>query len=454
MTALIELYRKNMASNGNLGREAAPSMSVRTGIDLLDFRLAYTDMGTGLPVIGIPTGRMLYLVSKSGVGKSTLAAQISKCLWSQYPGVGFTNYFDKEQSMSYERMATLEPFNMPISHVVQNLVLTNQNVYSETIEASVRQLHAIKMQQYAQGLKVPVLDSYGNHRHNPISGDPEYMPPPTIFVLDSLYMLSPQKYLDTAMEDGTNMDSARIVAANSTMLKSIITLMEEANIMLVVINHLRKKIQTTPYPTAAQLNYLKPDESLPGGDPPIYLARTMGKLTSTKKLKAEEEYGIDGYVVTWMTLKSMNSRAGQECQLIYNPERGFDNDLTNLHFLRTMGLLEGRGRYRIPGYTKTFTFKNFKQMLWDDREFALAFQSYTWHQLMHIVPKPGAARLIDAYSGTIIREGDVDVVDKVKIAMASQCDEGEKLEYDQSQQKWYAYNLETSNIRWLEPIAV
>ena len=452
---IIDSYRDSMARLGNLGRECAPTMNMRTGIDVLDHRLGYIDMMTNLPRIGLPTNRMTYIVANSGVGKTTLSTQISRAAWTQYPEMCFTSFYDKEQSMSYQRVATLEPFSVPIPYVIKHMVLINQNIYTETFESGIRELHRIKMEAFAKGVKVPALDSYNNHIHNPVTGDPEYMPPPTIVILDSLYMLTPQSYEETSFEDGTNMDNARIVAANSTMLKAVVSLCEEANIMLIVINHIRKKINTSRFPTPAQLNYLKPDESLPGGDPPIYLSRTLGKLVAGKKLKGDEDYGIDGYVVTWLTLKSLNSRAGMECQMIYDPVRGFDNDLSNLHFLRTSGLLEGRGWYQIPGHTRKFTLKNFKQLLWDDRDFALAFQAYSLTNLMRIIPTPGSARIVDAYSGTIMRDSeDPNLLgEKIRAAMTAQCSEKEVAQEDKSTQRWYAVNVETNARRWLEPVA-
>src|SRR5690606_13662076 len=101
----------------------------------------------------------------------------------------------------------------------------------------------------------------------------------------------------------------------------------------------------------AQLNYLNQDEALPGGDVPIYLSRTMLKLKAYNKLDRDKDYGIDGYKVMATTLKSMTSRAGMECTLIYEPINGFDNDLTNLEFLRDLQVLDGhsRGIYQVPG---------------------------------------------------------------------------------------------------------
>lgn len=451
----IDLYRDKMQANGNLGTEAAPNATFRTGIDVLDFRLGYIDLLTNLPRIGIPSGKMLYLVAKSGVGKSTLAQQICRNLWHQFPGNSFANYFDCEQSVTHQRIASLEPFAMNINQVYQNFILTNRDVYSETIEEATRTMHAIKMDHYAQGVKIPVLDSYGNHIHNPITGEPEYTPPPTIYVVDSLYRLSPKKYEQTSYEDSTNMDNARVASANATIFKSILPLLEEANITLIVINHVRKRINTSPFPTPAQLNYLKQDEYLPGGDTPIYLTRSMGKMIAGKKLQVDKDYGIDGYLVTWLTLKSMNSQSGLECQLVYDPVRGFDNELSNLHFLKTMNLLEGTRSFQIPGSTKKFTLKNFKQTFWEDREFGQAFISWTWRNLVSIIPHPSQGRVIDMYSANISRHDDVDIVmDKTRAAYSAQLKENERLLYDQSSQNYYARDDTSGSTRWLEAVAI
>jgi RecA/RadA recombinase len=455
--SLIAKHRMHMQKEGNYGREAGPVMMFRTGFDLLDFRLGYIDLATQLPRIGIPCGRILYLTAFSGVGKSTLAAQICRALAIQFPNIGFANYLDREQSMTYERLCTLNPFSISLQECYSHFILTNQGIYTEVVERIIRTAHADKMEMFKNGLRVPVLDSFNNHVHNPITGDPEYMPPPTIIVLDSLYMLTPLDNQEAAYDDRTNMDNARIVAANSTMLRMMSGLLEEANIMLIIVNHLRKRISTSRFPQPAQLNYLNQDEHLPGGDVPIYLSRTLLKMKAYGKMDPEKDYGIDGYRVMIQVLKSMTSRAGAECTLIYDPVNGYDNDLTNLEYLRTMKLMDGisTGKYQIPGSVRRFTRSNFKQLLHEDVEFRHVFRTYTWSQLVYSIPAAGA-RVVDLYSARLMADLEnhgVDIAaqqhEKTRLSMATQVSEDEILLYDNANGSWYAKNIKTNGTRQL-----
>jgi RecA/RadA recombinase len=453
----IDRYRNCMVKEGNLGGEIGTVMMFRTGLDLLDFRLAYFDITTGLPRIGIPSGRILYVAAPPSVGKSTLVAQIIRSLMIQYPNVGFAQYYDREYSMTHQRMCTLNPFAISVKESYDHVIIIDKGVFTETIEQAIRTTHAQKTEDFKNGIKVPVLDSYGNQMHHPVTGNPEFVPPPTIIVIDSLYMLTPATNQEAAYDDRTNMDNARIAGANATMLKMVSGLLEEANITLVIVNHIRKRINTTRIPQQALLNYLHQDEHLPGGDVPVYLARTLLKMKAYAKLKPED-YDIDGYRVMITTLKSMTSRAGMECSLIYSPVDGFDNDLSNLEYLRTMKAMDGinTGKYQVPGSIRRFTRKDFKQIMWDDREFALAFNRHVWTTLMHAIPT-SSSRVIDMYSANIVRDlqnmgqdPSQLLQEKIRAAIATKLEENEILYRDNTSGMWYARNYETGNTRTLD----
>ena len=88
---------------------------------------------------------------------------------------------------------------------------------------------------------------------------------PTVFIIDSLPSFNSKEY---NVEDlGTNMDQARAAKDISRFYNNALDRMQEFNITIFTVNHIRPKIETNPYAVPPPgLMMLKQTESLPRGE--------------------------------------------------------------------------------------------------------------------------------------------------------------------------------------------
>jgi hypothetical protein len=138
-----------------------------------------------------------------------------------------------------------------------------------------------------------------------------------------------------------------------------------SNVSIVTVNHIHTKIQKGMVPEPAEIYGMKQEETLPGGKGFPNMSDTLLRLDGKTKLKSSELYGINGNVIRVTIIKSRNARSLQTFDLVFNPVYGFDNDLSNLHFLKENKLVEGGGNsYKIVGFPDfKFAFSNFKTKL-------------------------------------------------------------------------------------------
>ena len=153
-------------------------------------------------------------------------------------------------------------------------------------------------------------------------------------------------------------------------------MLKSANIILLMINHINKKIDINPMQRSkAQLSYLKQDESLPGGNTIIYLTNLLLRFDDNTKLKEDEAFGIPGNLVDITLVKSRNNRAGKSCTMVFNQAEGFDADLSLFLELKNAKRVNGAGAYLYFGDRSDLKFaqKNFKEKLNTDEEFREVF---------------------------------------------------------------------------------
>jgi hypothetical protein len=124
-------------------------------------------------------------------------------------------------------------------------------------------------------------------------------------------------------------------------------------------------VNTTFAKTQAQVNYMKMDESIPGGNAPIYYAHNLLKFVATGGKYNTEEDGFDGFKVRVEFLKSRTNKAGQFTNLVYNQELGFDPIMTQYDFADENGLIEGRNPKRYV--------RGFEDIKFDARKFRKEF---------------------------------------------------------------------------------
>jgi predicted ATP-dependent serine protease len=101
-------------------------------------------------------------------------------------------------------------------------------------------------------------------------GNRVYKLEPTVYILDSIAILMPEKFADEDELSGNSaaMSAARVVTG---IMKRIVPMLKSANIILFVVNHILENPQLTIVPTKGQLAYLKQNERLPVGKTFIHL---------------------------------------------------------------------------------------------------------------------------------------------------------------------------------------
>lgn len=111
-----------------------------------------------------------------------------------------------------------------------------------------------------------------------------------------------------------------------------------------------------------------------GGKKPVYLSNTLIRFDDHNKLKATEGFGIDGTLVDISLVKSRTARAGKKITLVFDQERGFDQELSLLYLLKEQGRINGAGIGLYIGDRNDLKFsqKKFKEKLHTNPEFAEA----------------------------------------------------------------------------------
>jgi RecA/RadA recombinase len=199
--------------------------------------------------------------------------------------------------------------------------------------------------------------------------------PPTVVIVDSIAMMMPRDVL-AAEEISGQMTATALAKANTQLFKRLVQVAMQANIIFFFINHINQKIEANAaVPTQAQINFLTMNETLPGGNAPIYLTDTLFRLTASSKLEEDKGYKIKGFEVKVTLVKSRSSAAGRSTTMIFNQSEGFDSDLSLLEFIKSNGLLKGAGvSFFLEGLeTVKFKLSDFKSKLSESKELANHF---------------------------------------------------------------------------------
>jgi hypothetical protein len=196
---------------------------------------------------------------------------------------------------------------------------------------------------------------------------------PTLYIVDSVKMVLSKKNAEA--EETNNMSAATNAKANSEYYTKMVPLCREANIIMILINHITTDINMGFLPKKAELAYLKQGEHISGGKSLTYIQNNIFRLDIKSKLKPEEGFGITGSVVSIDIVKSRTNKSSRgRCTLVFDQEIGYDPDLSLFLLLKDEKILEGSGAYlKIPGYDTKFSMKQFKSLLYTDPEFYKAF---------------------------------------------------------------------------------
>ena len=260
MSILAERFRQSVSKlkDYRMKSEAEFSVGYSTGFLNFDFR-----NGTAIHVksdsmdftyysVGIPDGSMVMVIGRSACGKTTWTVQAAANIIRPFK-TSCIFHDDIEGGITDSRRQILTKFegaDLRKRYISRTAGITAENFYER-----IKMIYDLKSEnredyEYDTGL----FDAEGNRI---------YKLEPTIYILDSLALLMPEKY--TEEDDLSGQMSATATAkANSMIFKRIVPMLKTVNIILFVINHINQKVEINPMMrTKSQVSYLKQGESLP-----------------------------------------------------------------------------------------------------------------------------------------------------------------------------------------------
>lgn len=372
MSTLIDRFRATVSKHKDtrMKEEATASVSYPTGFLNFDFmngtvvHVKSADKSTSYYSVGIQDGCLVMLIGRSGCGKTTWAVQTAANIVRQYPTSAIF-HDDIEGGLHEYRKEILT--NMHGEELRTKYIHRNTGITAENFYERLRIIHDLKIENRADyEYDTGMYDSRGNRI---------YKLEPTVYILDSVALLMPAQYTEEEELSGS-MSATAAAKTNSMSFKRIIPMLKSANIILLMINHINKKIDINPMQRSkAQVAYLKQDESLPGGNTILYLTNVLIRFDDNTKLKEDEAFGFAGNLVDLTLVKSRNNRAGKSCTLVFNQDKGFDPELSLFVMLKNAKRLGGAGAYLFVNGAPDIKFsqKTFKEKLHENPELRQAF---------------------------------------------------------------------------------
>jgi len=398
---------KKAVEDNNLGIVyEAPIVPI--GIDVLDYRNGcWVD---GKISIGFPMGKPIQFISKPGVAKTTIAIQAATYICSQIEGANCIHY-DFERSTKKPRILTLsgwddETFDAKYMHLTKQISTDSVYDFVKTVkEIKLGKATEIKSKNPGQYDEAHELQY---HVDNPFTG--EKILAPTILLIDSLSTMIPRQVLIEDEMSG-NMTAASIARRNASFFRELLGDFLDASITPIIINHLTQKISIDPRrPVSAEVNYLAADEGIPGGKVALYLTDSLIKLVARRKLSPEKEFGVKGYIVEAILVKSRSNTAGVSCNLVFDQRFGINNTLSNYLLMKDMKVVKGAGRsfYLETLPNKKFAQKDLLKLYKTDEEFKIAFDNLAKECLIQFVPDPANEKYLSNFKHG---DGEVEIDD-------------------------------------------
>lgn len=346
-----------------LGKEVY-SPSYLTGLDILDYRNGRWEGNR--KVLGVSGGKILTVVGKSGSGKSSLAYKITGVILKTHEDAQAI-HLDYERAGNKGRIAAMAGINVDQIHADSDVYsYLNSDISSETLYQLVKAIHQLKMDNKADFTIEEEID-----------GRKVSYLVPTVLVVDSVVSMIPNDIIDEKELSGS-MSASAIAKTNNQIFKRITNFITDANITIIAINHITQSIAMGPGSTKPALNFLGQGESVPGGSSAIFLSDSLLKLDPGSKLEEDKDFGIKGFTVTAQYIKSRSNASGRKMTLIFDQEKGFDNLLTNIQYLKDNKLLlgSGHGYYIETMPDKKFKMKNVREIYASDADFRKGFDEY------------------------------------------------------------------------------
>ena len=387
MKLLTDLFREKVGSlkDSRMKNETEQDVAYPTGFLSFDFlngtviHVKSDEMDFTYNSVGIIDGSMVTVIGRSGCGKTTFILQSAGDIIRPFEN-SCIYHDDNEGGIVQQRKELLTKLSG--EEFEKRYIARNSGVTAENFFERLKILHDLKLEnredfEYDTGL----YDSQGKRIYKLV---------PTVYILDSLAMLMPEKFTEEEELSG-QMSTTAAAKTNAAVFRRIIPMLKAANIILFVVNHITEAISINPYERKkAQVSYLKPDESLGGGRVATYVTNLLVRLDDNTKLKETEGLGVRGSIVEVTLLKSRTSAAGRSINLVFDFANGFDKELSLLLMLKEQGLVVARGAYMrlVNNEDIKFTQKQFKEKLQTDAEFQRAIMEQVQIGLMNLITVP------------------------------------------------------------------
>lgn len=322
--------------------------------------------------IGITSGSVNVIISKSQGGKTTLAIQMAANIIEPYinkiyhqrfideikkankikedesDGSPFIEILDTEKTlpMDYAKKLTFYNNKLLRRHVIINPLTTDKELMRYL------ELHAKYKIEHMSPQVCPMLDLFGN----PIR---EY--PPTVMIIDSMSQLLLEDCGDLEtfkkggieaiyMKASNNVAGAQRAKIISALYSQLVNYAKKYNIIIFSINHINKMPGIMGIPVK-QFRGLRGGETINGGERAIYLASNILRIDVIKSIGAQSSTSVNlgddlkGHIGLASWIKSKSNSKANTCQLVYTEKSGYHPLVSNLWQAKEVGDLAKSGNF-------------------------------------------------------------------------------------------------------------
>ena len=404
---LSDMFREKVSKMGyDMRNEAVPAIGYPTGFLNFDYLNGYiateknpeTEEYEEYYNLGIEDGSYVSFIANTGVGKSTLVCQIAANIARRFETTTIFEDMIEATGMNDSRRLELSKFTE--DEYKKRYIIRNTGVTTESIYARIKMIHDLKIEHPEDFL-------YDTGRRD-LQGKPIMKLEPTIYIIDSIAMLMPEKYIEEDELAGKSMGAASALIA-SNVFKMIIPLLKSANIILFGINHILEDVQMTAMPKKNPVPYLKQGERIPKGRTATFLANNIIRLDNANKLKVDEGYHIEGSVIEASLVKSRASGKKKPTRLVLDFANGFDPWLSALETMKYNKLLYGGGASLAVDPEKQFKFSlgTFRDKVLNDQEFRNAFVKHALDYLKTTVMRSASTNIDENHIDDLISNPDL-----------------------------------------------
>lgn len=343
--------------------------------------------------IGLLHGSVNTLISKSNVGKTTLALGFAKGIiepWIKDPllktfinpemnpktpleKTGLIQFIDAEKTFDLSNAKRITKYP---NHILKNHLEINQISTDKELVRCIEK-HVKFKTDTMKKLYMPIRDIYG---------DKILSYPPTCCIIDSFNKINPEdteglgeKEYDKSTNNTAGARRARIISA---IYSSLVNYAKYYNIIFICINHINTAPNMSFLPQPKQYHGLKVGETISGGERAIYLASNIGRMDKDGTIGGEKgKYsfgeGIEGSVVKYTNIKSKTNKFGANCKLVYLNHLGYDPLYSTVWEAMCNGdLVQTGNSYVLDAFPNVkFNIRNFREKFSDNLPLLHAFYS-------------------------------------------------------------------------------